>query len=437
MTDVRKPSVAVTLAIVLIIGLALRLYHLDRTPRPLQTADEYAWTWAGMSLLRDGVPQSWSYLDAYPTSQDLRFHDQHFKLVKPWLDHPPVFAVLMGAWAHLTGHRDPVTLPLGTLRVVPVALWIISFVLLTFVLAPLFEPPGLVVAMVVFATSPPMVLQSKLVVAENLLVPILLVAYLCLLRYDARRSRAAAIGVGACALAILLIKIAALALSAFLLVVAVRRRQLTIAIVVATATVAGIGLFFAYGAHFGMAQFTDVQRAHTGRWVGFNSGLILLISTHIVNEGIIYPLFTVAALAMVLDAVDDGRASELYLLPLVYVVCMTFFADQRSVYGWYWLPLYPALAAGSAAFVLRLWRGERVLFHALWVIVMLPWPFNVLVELDFDRRQLARMLYLAVVIVVAALLLFARERRRVVLRVMTIAFVALQLATDVRFVLLR
>lgn len=435
MTDLRQRATLAALALLLVIGLSLRMYHLGSAPRPLQTADEYAWTWAGTSLLRTGVPQSWSYLNAYPGGRDVTFLGQRFTIVSPWLDHPPVFAVVMGAWALGTGNANPYTMSSTTLRMLPIIFWIVTFTLLVLVLARTLEPPTVLVAMAVFTLAPPMILQSKLVVAENLLVPLLLLAYLSVEHYVEHGRKPSLFVVAGCALLLPLIKVAALSLAAFLLVVAVRRRKPALAAVVIGATLSGLALYLAYGAHYGLAQFRSVQEAQAGRFVGFHSGLILLISTHIVNEGVLYPLFLLATVTMVIDSVE-GHFADLYLLALVYVACMTFFADQRSVYGWYWLPLYPALAVGAASFIVRMWRSERALYHSLWAVVMLPWVFDPAVELGFEHRQTTRVVYLGVLAAIAAIILMQRQHRRVVLRAMTTVFVILEIAADL-FVVVR
>ena len=53
----KGPAVeAVVLALLLALGIALRLHDLDVLPRDLETADEYAFAWSGWSLRREGVP---------------------------------------------------------------------------------------------------------------------------------------------------------------------------------------------------------------------------------------------------------------------------------------------------------------------------------------------------------------------------------------------
>jgi uncharacterized membrane protein len=424
------------LAAAFVVGLGLRLYHFGTVPKPLQTADEYAWTWAGMSLLHTGVPRSWSYLDAYPTSVPFHFGGQTFKLVSPWLDHPPLFALLMGGWMRIAGYPDPAALSLVVMRCVPLAFWMLSFGLLAMVLARLFEAPTVILAMIVFATAPPAVMQSKLVIAESVMVPLALVAFLILLHEGERKRAWLLVALAACALVLPLLKVAALSLSAGLLCTAARRRNWPAAATIAVATAIALGLYLLYGAHFGWRQFEAVQQAHSGRFVGFNSGLILLVSTHIVDQGIIYPLFLLALVGAFVD-VAEGRGTDLYLGALVYAGCMTFFADQRSVYGWYWIPLYPALACGAGSFIARAWRRSDAVYPAVAAVVITPWIFNTLQEPAWDHRQQLRFVYAAVMLAVAAITLLAVKRRATLLKAVIVAVFGLQLGSDLFFVLQR
>src|SRR5262245_37516856 len=94
------------LILIFTVGLGLRLYHLEKAPYFNETSDEFAWTWSGMSLLHDGVPTAWTYLPAYGNVGWTSWRGFGFHMVKPWLDHPPLFSVVMGSWMLAAGYRD-------------------------------------------------------------------------------------------------------------------------------------------------------------------------------------------------------------------------------------------------------------------------------------------------------------------------------------------
>src|SRR5689334_4844659 len=55
------------LVAIFLVGLGLRVHHLGTFPERNRTADEYAWTWSGMTLLREGTPRAWSWMPGYGT----------------------------------------------------------------------------------------------------------------------------------------------------------------------------------------------------------------------------------------------------------------------------------------------------------------------------------------------------------------------------------
>jgi hypothetical protein len=315
----------------------------------------------------------------------------------------------------------------------PMVLWVATFFLLVIVLAHLFDGATVAAAMAVFSVAPPMVLQSKLVLSENLLVPLLLGAYLLVLRYTERRSRAALAGVFACAAILPLIKVPALALCLVLLLYGIERRNTRLIVAVVGGTALGVALYFAYGAHYGWAEFRKIQEAHAGRFVGFRSGITMLFGTNVVDESVIWPLWLVGGFGMVVDALQN-RGRDLYLQALVYASCMTFFGDQRSVYGWYWIPLYPPFAAGAGSFIIRMWRSGVGVYHAIWAVVVVPWIFSMGMEVNWDNRQILRWWFAALMVVTVGALALSRARRGAALRALTAVLVALQVGGDLLYI---
>src|SRR3989344_8224923 len=88
---------------ILALGFWLRSDNLYTWPRTGATFDEYAWTWLGISLINDNVPQSWSRHPQYSNREDIIYQKTAFVLVKPYLEHPPLFGLVAGSYALLTG----------------------------------------------------------------------------------------------------------------------------------------------------------------------------------------------------------------------------------------------------------------------------------------------------------------------------------------------
>ena len=117
-------------AAVLLLGVGLRAWRLGDQPAHNATADEYALTWAGMTLVANGTPQSWSWLDAYGTRSVIQWRGNPYPIVQPWMDHPPLYPLVMGLWMRVGGYIDPLSVDLRYMRVSSVLLFGLSFFLL-------------------------------------------------------------------------------------------------------------------------------------------------------------------------------------------------------------------------------------------------------------------------------------------------------------------
>jgi hypothetical protein len=172
-------NAAFCLTFVLFMGV--RVYHLDQAPAHNDTTDEYAWTWSGMTLLQTGKPRAWSNLKAYlPNRETLDWRDHRYNLVEPWLDHPPVYSLYAGAWMLAWGKRDIFAVDLWQMCAGSLPLAALSFVFLGAFLRYFLAPAALLISLVFYSVMPLLVWHQRLVVSENLAVPLTLGALLLL-----------------------------------------------------------------------------------------------------------------------------------------------------------------------------------------------------------------------------------------------------------------
>ncbi len=82
----------------MVAALVVRLLTYLSLPHNINN-DEFEWGWAGQSLLLHGHPSSWSYLAGYPPGGGVMANPVTHALLpwQPrWVDHPPLFAALVG-----------------------------------------------------------------------------------------------------------------------------------------------------------------------------------------------------------------------------------------------------------------------------------------------------------------------------------------------------
>ena len=434
MCAVRALQRNAALITIFVIALGLRAWHFAEYPRHNQTADEYAWTWSGMELLGPHhVPRAWSWLPPYSDTQMLSWRGSEYRMVRPWLDHPPLYSIYEGAWMRMLGYRDIKWVDLRAMRAANLPLFTIAFWLLAAVLSRLCDRRMMLVTMAVFALCPLAVFNQRLVVAENLFIPIHLAMLLLLLREE-RRWTLPLLAIGAIALP--LSKVAAVAMSAHLLIVAWMRQRRRAALVIAAGTVVGALAFWLWGRHFDAALFSAVVHAQKVRFLGFHAFHEILFDPKVVDDHVPYHLFFLALAVLIGDARAEGSL-EWLLLVLVYAGLISFFADGSMVRGWYALPLMAPLAFGLARQIMNMWEEPGARSKWLWIAFAAPDVAHRLLESHADRIDWLRYSYLGLLATAVAMFLWLPRAPRPLRQAATVALVGGQLLSDVVLILSR
>ena len=361
----------VTLLVLLILAGALRLHQYERIPYPNETADEYAYLWSGWTWLHEGAPTGWSWKYAYGSSPVYLWNESRYRLVTPWLDHPPLYALLVGGAASLTRAPELFDASLPAARLVSVALGTLAVALLFLLARPAYGWAAAALAGLLFATVPTIVLVSRLALAESLVVVLLLLALIAAREYGAltsalsRRETGLAVlpyprgqgGIGGLgltfaaslwlALALLasatapLAKVPGVAVGvsvALFLYSNGRRRAAALA---GLGSVAGLVPYVAYGAWTNWPLFRAVALEQAGRAAGLDVLPRLIVSNAVVSENWRDSWMAFLWLALAYATFRRDR-----LLPVVvgpYLVVLVAAVDRATLPGWYREPLFPGL----------------------------------------------------------------------------------------------
>jgi 4-amino-4-deoxy-L-arabinose transferase-like glycosyltransferase len=172
----------VYLGLIILIGLLLRLHQYDHVPPFGETRDEFAYPFAGLTLLQTGIPTSWSYFDAYTTRYSVNIWNQEFRLVTPWFDKPFLYPLLTGLWEFAFGIHDISKITLNSLRLLPIGLSAISVLLIGLIGKEVFGTKTGLLAALLYATVPTIVMANRLSLTENLLTPVTLLTLWLLYR---------------------------------------------------------------------------------------------------------------------------------------------------------------------------------------------------------------------------------------------------------------
>ena len=164
------------LILIALLGFGLRLIDYTQVPVKGETKDEFMYPWAGMSLLKTGVPTSWSNFDAYKNFQKVKIWGEEYRLVTPWFDKPLLYPLIAGSLMLATGATTFDQVNLSILRLIPIILSCLSIFLLGLITRKIFQEKIALLASLLYTIIPTFVLSSRLSLVENLLIPLSLSA---------------------------------------------------------------------------------------------------------------------------------------------------------------------------------------------------------------------------------------------------------------------
>ncbi|MGA3184503.1 MAG: glycosyltransferase family 39 protein [Candidatus Dormibacteria bacterium] len=343
--------------VLLIAGLALRLHGYVSYPRFGANEDEVAWAWLGQSLWLYHWPASWSYLPEHlPVTAVATSQGVYLPWVSPWLDHPPLFGLLVGGVALLAGEHTPAEVGPSAIRLVPILLSILSGWLLYVLAVRHVGRATALVGLAVFCLSPWMISASRLVESEWLLAPMLL-GVLVLASHRGRLPTALLLVL--CVLAPL-VKVPGIIVGAAGAVALLTERRWVVAPLALLGAPIGIGLFAAYGAAVDWHQFLLVWQAQAARHTTLVAGRLFLFSSDAGLWNFVPvddPFWTVGmvGLALMLLRRPLGTESRIPLAFSGYALLMALTAGTEGAqyYDWYRFTVDPLVCIGVGDLVAR------------------------------------------------------------------------------------
>ncbi len=358
------------LAVITVVALLLRLNGYDGTPPLTDDADELNFAWGGLNLILIHDAYTWSYFSAYPAHTIVAAHGTTYPLVHHWLDHPPLFSLVIGGWLWLLGVRDMLAVTAAQMRVPPVLFSTLT-VPLAHVLGRRFlgSAAGLC-GVALLATAPAAVLLGRVAEAESLLAVVLLVALILTAQLLRRpEAMAPALGLLLCCVVAPLLKVPGLAVAGICGVVLAGSGHWRLAGSALAAGVVGLLLYVLYGASVDWNLFVRVWAEQAGNRVGMLSALRFVSSPAGVNRGLIDGWWLLGWIGLGALAARGRRHAELFVVWPVAACAATMLvlANERQVaqYGWYRVAIYPELYLATGWLVYEAVRRRSLVLLTL------------------------------------------------------------------------
>ena len=341
------------IVLILLLGFFLRSNNLSTWPRQGATFDEYAWTWQGISLIKNHVPTSWSPHPEYKNYKDVIYQKTHFRIVTPFLEHPPVFGLVAGSFAILNGVQSIYDLHFYDIRPLALILGMLSLILLYLLVKEIYDKKTALVASLLYATVPTVVIGSRIVQNENFFIPLWLLSLFLISKFIKTknpwlRNLAALI----CGLLILAkIPWVAGGISIVIIFLALKKYK-DIVKFLAIAIPIGL-LYFVYGFYFDRELFLSLLSLQAQRYdLTFNSIYALFQKPYLVDrfytDGWIY----FGWFSVVLLFLKDFKKNIFVSAPILayFLIFLSGIPDEAG-HGWYRYPFYPFLIISTAIFL--------------------------------------------------------------------------------------
>lgn len=341
------------LGLILVLGLYLRHDNYFTWPRLGATFDEYAWTWLGMNLIQNQVPQSWSPHPQYKDKKLIKYQGAHFVLVKPYLEHPPLFGLVAGAYALYNGVDDMFHIDLFHIRKLGLLLGVLSiFILYVFAAQVYGYKIGLLSAFI-YSIVPTVVVGSRLVQNENFFIPFFLLSLFLIYKFIQTKNpwfrNIAAVICGLLTLA----KIPWIAAALGIVLIFFYLKKYRDSFKFMAIVIPIFSLFFLYGLYFDSKLFLELWQLQLQRYdIAFNSIFALFTSPYLADRFMIDGWIYFGWFSVFFLFVKDLRKNYMVLLPfLAYFAIFIFAIPNESSHGWYRYPFYPFLIVSIALFL--------------------------------------------------------------------------------------
>lgn len=343
---------ALLLFIIVFLGFVLRYQNYTTIPRHGATFDEFAWTWLGINLIKEHAPISWSPHPQYEIRKEIKYQGAAFLIVRPYLEHPPLFGIVAGSFALLNGVKDMYHVSLDKIRPLALILGTLSVLMIFLLMRELYGLNTALISSLLYATIPTIVIGSRIVQNENFLIPIwifvlyLLVLYLKTQKKWLRNLVAVVSGM------LILAKVPWFAVSLSLVLILAYKKKWKDSFLIIGTSIVFFSLFIAYGAYFDKELFFNLWKLQLSRYdisfIGAYSLFTkpLLVDRYFLDGWIYFGFISIFLLA------KEFKSHVFILFPfMAYFLVFIFAIPDEPGHGWYRYPFYPFFIASISLFL--------------------------------------------------------------------------------------
>lgn len=403
-----------TFLIILVLAgsLWIRFHNYTVYPHRGATSDEFSYSFLGVSLLTKHVPISWSYFSNYENRKDVTIRGIFFPIVQPYFDHPPLYGLLSGGWALLFGQNTFEKIEIGTIRIIPILLSLISSVFIYKIAKKLYGFKVSLWSLLIYNSVTMFIMNTRVAVSENLLTMFFLLCVFICLKGTKKLSIKSVVLLGVIAGLSLLTKMVGLSVFLFLLSLFLYQNVgLKKILVLSSVFLVFALLLLGYGAFYDFDLFLAIQSGQSiTKEIGPDTILSLFIDARILHNSYYDGWYIVGLISLFFLFAEVKKHLLLVLPSFVYLLILLLTISQHGYSGWYLIPLFPFMAIATS-YILNKSLEERSWLYILFVIVIGTWFTKMFYAPAFGLDQTAyRVLLLLLVMPFFISFLFGKGR---------------------------
>ena len=353
----RKTSLVILL---LLVAFSLRMFKVDVLTSVAN--DERLWLMAGVSLLQEGVPTAWTI------QWNQHRWDKYWKVengeVTPWLDHPPLFALLMGGWSLAMDITTFAQTNITSLRLPMVVMSVATIYFTWLLVKEIFNEEIALFVVAVYTFFPTDLIASRFILAEHTTPFLLVLGLYAFVRYDRVKTKnekriwLSIMSVVSVASPLMKLSGGLVPMSLALLASLRRRRGLALWLVLMGAF--SILIFWIYAWSYSWDVFVGAQTAHVERPQSFDHFWSFFTQLSTGNVIVFDPTVIIgwAGLLVLLSRGKNILARQVLFAPTLAMSFVFLYVASVENYDWYKYPAYPLLAIGAGFIIYELCRGK-------------------------------------------------------------------------------
>lgn len=357
-------SLRLGLFVVCVVGLGVLLRSINLDSLHSIEADERSWHQVGLSLLRDGVPATWTiFYAAYNSPVVIPCAQGSGIAVRPYLDHPPVFSLLIGMWAYLVRQTDFCEVNWVLLRI-PMIILAGATLILTFLFVRRFLGlSSALFALLAFTFFPSHVVASRFIATEHFIAFLLLLGLYCFSFWDdlsSQRSRNYLLLflLVLCVVAPL-VKLTGVVVPVSLILLACVHRRWHLALFFGLGLLFSFLLFFLYGWYYDLHTFLTILAAHHNRPQS-STHFWSFFTAHDLGNFPFFDPSVIVGLSGVFSVgvVHSWKRSAYIITPLIVLSFLFLWVAPVDASAWYRYVIYPFVAIGLGFVFSRLYHND-------------------------------------------------------------------------------